>query len=132
MLKNLKMIPCPKCDEPYPELRKTTYGYNFCVNCSTVESVVGITTTEGSGGHTYNDIIIMDAGRARQIALKDAELRGDKQALLEITAIEDTDNFNETAVSQSVKDALITLLDDESPVESSVDESPNGISGIDY
>ena len=132
MLKNLKMIPCPKGDEPYPELRKTTYGYNFCVNCSTVESVVGITTTEGSGDHTYNDIIIMDAGKARQIALKDAELRGDKQALLEITAIEDTDNFNETAVSQSVKDALITLLDDESPVESSVDESPNGISGIDY
>ena len=74
----------------------------------------------------------MDAGKARQIALKDAELRGDKQALLEITAIEDTDNFNETAVSQSVKDALITLLDDESPVESSVDDTQHGISGIDY
>ncbi len=132
MLENLKMIPCPKCSEAYPELRKTKYGYNFCVNCSTVESVVGITTTEGYGDHTYNDIIIMDASRARQIALKYAELRGDKQALLEMNYTEDSDYFNESAVSQSVKDALITLLDDEGPVESFVEESPNGISGIDY
>ena len=42
----LKMISCPKCGEPFPELRKTKYGYNFCVNCSTVEPLVGITTVE--------------------------------------------------------------------------------------
>ena len=55
---NLKMIPCPKCSEPFPELRKINYGYNHCVNCSTVERKVAITTVEGTGDHTYNDLII--------------------------------------------------------------------------
>jgi|TARA_R110000782_G_scaffold60339_6_gene124749 hypothetical protein len=133
MLQNLKMIPCPKCQEDYPELRKTKYGYNFCVNCSTVESVVGITTVEGTGDHTYNDLIIMDAGKARLLALKDAELRGDKQATLEINSTYENDpEHSELAVSQSVKETLITILDSESEVQSQVDDTQHGISGIDY
>ena len=56
-IKDLKMIPCIKCGEDMPELRKTQYGYKFCVKCSTVESVVGKTMTYGSGDHTWNDII---------------------------------------------------------------------------
>ena len=77
-IQDLTMIPCPKCGEDYPELRKTKYGYNFCVNCSDVEPVVGVTTVEGSGDHTYNDIIIMDQSKWRAIAEKEAELRGQK------------------------------------------------------
>jgi len=102
-LQNLKMIPCPKCGDPYPELRKTKYGYNFCVNCSTVESVVGITTVEGTGDHTYNDIIIMDAAKARRIAAAEAEMKGDKKGLLEILDYDEVDR-DENAVSQSIKD----------------------------
>ena len=34
----LKMIPCPKCGEDFPELRLTKYGYNYCVNCSTTKA----------------------------------------------------------------------------------------------
>ena len=61
---NLKMISCPKCNNDFPELRKTEYGYNFCVECSTVEPLVGITTVEGTGDHTYNGLIIMDQSRS--------------------------------------------------------------------
>jgi len=108
-IKDLKMIPCPKCGEDFPELRKTKYGYNFCVNCSTVESVVGITTVEGSGDHTYNDLIIMDASKARRIALAEAEAKGDKQATIELLDFEQ----DEFAVSQSVKEAVNNTLDEE-------------------
>ena len=68
MNKKLEMIPCPKCDSDFPKLRKELYNYHTCVECSTVEAVVGITTLEGSGDHTYNDLIIMDQKTARAIA----------------------------------------------------------------
>jgi hypothetical protein len=110
MNNTLKMIPCPKCGKDFPELRLTKYGYNFCVNCSTTEKKVGITTVEGSGDHTYNDLIIMDASTARQIAAKEAELAGNKKALLEII---DFDNEDENAVSQSLKEGLHNTLTDE-------------------
>ena len=35
----LKMIKCPKCLGPMPELRLTKCGYRFCVNCSTTEKM---------------------------------------------------------------------------------------------
>ena len=109
-LQNLKMIPCPKCGDDYPELRKTKYGYNFCVNCSTVESVVGITTVEGIGDHTYNEIIIMDAAKARRIAAAEAEMKGDKKGLLEILDFDEVDR-DENAVSQSIKDSVAINTD---------------------
>ena len=55
----LKMIPCIACGEPMPELRLTKFGYKVCVNCSTVGSYRAVTTTNGSGDHTWNDIQIM-------------------------------------------------------------------------
>ena len=105
---NLKMITCPKCGDDFPELRKTKYGYNFCVNCSTVEPVVGITTVEGSGDHTYNDIIIMDQSKARAIAEKEAELSG-KKVHIEMLDL-DKDEF---AVSQSIKEEVGKALEDD-------------------
>lgn len=107
------MIPCPKCGEDFPELRLTQYGYNFCVNCSSTEKVVGITTVEGSGDHTYNDIIIMDASKARRIAAAEAELKGDKKALLELLDYE----TDETAVSQSIKEGIHNATTDEYSVD---------------
>lgn len=106
----LEMIPCPKCGEDFPKLRLTKYGYNFCVNCSTTEKVVGITTVEGSGDHTYNDIIIMDAAKARRIAAAEAELKGNKKDLLEILDYEERDK-DENAVSQSMKDNIQDAFD---------------------
>lgn len=108
-ISNLKMIPCPKCGQDFPELRKTQYGYNHCVNCSTVEKKVGVTTVEGSGDHTWNDLIIMDASTARQIAAKEAELAGNKKAYLELIDM-DADDM---AVSQSLKEAVDKQLSDD-------------------
>lgn len=125
-MQNLKMIPCPKCNEDFPEKRKEL-GYHVCVNCSTAKPVVGITTVEGTGDHTYNDIIIMDQDRARSIAIKEAELKGSK-VQLELLDLD----IDESAVSQSVKEAVNNVIEDDEPLIVDVDDSPKGIQGIDY
>ena len=126
---NLEMIPCPKCGDDFPKLRKEKYGYHVCVNCSTVEAVVGITTVEGSGDHTYNDIIIMDQDRARAIALKAAELSG-KVAHIEMIDLD----ADENAISQSVKEKVSQVVEDEEDEYDMLDpdKEPEGIEGIDY
>ena len=129
------MIPCPKCGEPMPELRKTEFGYNFCVNCSTVDKVVGITTVEGSGDHTYNDIIIMDRQTAHNIAKHEAEVMGRKMP----DAIEMLDmDRDESEVSQSIKEKVSKVLDDDDNTYSTPQredhdpEDATRIKGIDY
>jgi hypothetical protein len=123
----LEMIPCPKCNNDFP-LKRRELGYHVCVNCSTVEPVVGITTVEGTGDHTYNGLIIMDQSRARAIAEKEAELMG-RKVYLEILDL-DTD---EGAVSQSIKEQVGRILDDDLEDEDlQEDEEKEGIQGIDY
>ena len=124
----LEMIECPKCGNDFP-LKRKELGYHVCVNCSSVKPVVGITTVEGSGDHTYNDIIIMDQDRAISIANREAELSG-KKAHLEMLDF-DTD---ENEVSQSIKEKVTVLLDDdleEEEDEQDVDRT-GLIQGIDY
>lgn len=43
-----------------PELRLTQYGYNFCVNCSTVGAKKGVPVVRGTGDHTWNEIEIVE------------------------------------------------------------------------
>mgnify|MGYP003137277855 CR=1 FL=1 len=135
-MQKLKMIPCPRCGEPFPELRKTDYGYNFCVDCSDVDAVVGITTVEGSGDHTYNDIIIMDRKKALRIAKAEAEAMGRK--VHDPVEILNMDR-DEAEVSQSIKEKVTNVLDeDTSNVIVTNDRDPNDddthglIKGIDY
>ena len=78
-------------------------------SCSTVEPVVGITTVEGSGDHTFNDLIIMDQSKAKAIAEKEAELSG-RKVHIEMLDL-DRDEF---AVSQSVKEEVGKALEDDS------------------
>ena len=123
------MIPCPRCGNDFPEKRKEL-GYHVCVNCSTVKPVVGITTVEGSGDHTYNDIIIMDQDKALAIAEKEAELSG-KKVFMEVLDLDK----DETEVSQSVKEAVDNVLnDEEDDIEDALDPNREyeGIEGIDY
>ena len=125
----LKMIPCPKCNEDFPEKRKEL-GYHVCVNCSTVKPLVGITTVEGSGDHTYNDIIIMDQDRALAIAEKEAELSG-KRVYMEVLDLDKDEN----EVTQSVKEAVTNVLnDEEEEILEALDPNKEheGIQGIDY
>ena len=122
------MIPCPKCGNDFP-LKRKELGYHVCVNCSSVKPVVGITTVEGTGDHTYNDIIIMDQDRARSIAEKEAELSG-KKVHLEMLDLD----ADETAISQSLKEKVNQVLEDEEDDYDILDpdKEPEGIEGIDY
>lgn len=125
----LEMIPCPKCGNDFP-LKRKELGYHVCVNCSTTKPKVAITTVEGSGDHTYNDIIIMEQDQAISIARKAAELSGRK---VDLEMINFDDEAEENQVSQSIKDQVSRLLeDDEDAPVSSVEDQPEGIQGIDY
>lgn len=126
----LKMIPCPKCGNDFPEKRKEL-GYHVCVNCSTVKPLVGITTVEGSGDHTYNDIIIMDQHKANAIAKAEAAAKG---KTLHIDTVED-----EAAVSQSLRDAMISMNEysadtsfDPNKKTPKTEDVNNLVQGIDY
>lgn len=126
----LKMIPCPKCGNDFPEKRKEL-GYHVCVNCSTVKPVVGVTTVEGSGDHTYNDIIIMDQDKYISIAQKEAELSG-RKVDIEILDLDKDEN----EISQSIKEKVNQTLDQELGENDydmfDPDKEMEGIEGIDY
>jgi len=127
-MQKLKMIPCPRCGNDFPEKRKEL-GYHVCVNCSTIKPVVGITTVEGTGDHTYNDIIIMDQDKARAIAEKEAEISG-KKVFIEMLDLDS----DETEISQSVKEKVNQVLEDEEEEYDAFDPNKEyeGIEGIDY
>ena len=126
----LEMIPCPKCGNDFP-LKRKELGYHVCVNCSTAKPKVAITTVEGTGDHTYNDIIIMDQDQAMSIARRAAELAGSR---VDLEVIDFDTEADENEVSQSIKDQVSRLLEDEeddAPL-SSIEDKPQGIQGIDF
>ena len=125
----LEMINCPACNEDRLPVKRKELGYHVCVDCSTAKPVVGITTVEGSGDHAYNDIIIMDQDRALSIAQKEAELSG-KKVHLEMLDLD----ADESAISQSVKEKVNQVLEDEEEEYDSFDpnKEQEGIEGIDY
>ena len=127
-MQKLKMISCPKCGNDFPEKRKML-GYRVCVNCSTTKPVVGITTVEGSGDHTFNDIIIMDQDRAQRIQIAADEIAGRKSNL----EVLDFDK-DENEVTQSVKEAVHQVVNDEETDYDmfNPDQVKEGIKGIDY
>jgi len=132
-MQKLKMIPCPKCGNDFPELRKTLYNYHVCVNCSTTKPVVGITTVEGTGDHTYNDIIIMDQDRALAIERAANEAMGKKVIDVEVLDF-DKEPMNDNEVTQSIKDQTKNILEGEEEQYDMMDpdKEPEGIEGIDY
>ena len=132
-MQKLKMIPCPKCGNDFPELRKTLYSYHVCVDCSTTKPVVGITTVEGTGDHTYNDIIIMDQDRALAIQRSANEAMGKTAIDVEVLDF-DKEPMNDNEVTQSVKDQTKSILegDEEQYDMMDPDKEPEGIEGIDY
>ena len=62
------MIKCIKCDKNMPELRLTKFGYRVCVNCSTTGAYKAVSTVNGTGDHTWNDIQIMTADQAEKLS----------------------------------------------------------------
>ena len=61
MQNNVKMLQCPACGQYTLHPQRKALGFHVCVNCSTTDRVVGITTVEGKGDHTWNDIQIVSA-----------------------------------------------------------------------
>ena len=74
----VKMIPCTRCKQDMPELRLTQYGYDFCINCSTVGTKRGIPVMKGSGDHTWTETVIMEEDQYEQFVVATAIERGDK------------------------------------------------------
>ena len=70
MEENMKMIKCIKCRENMPELRLTKFGYEVCVNCSTTGAYKAVSTVNGIGDHTWNDIQIVTAEQSKQLNSK--------------------------------------------------------------
>jgi len=125
----LEMTTCPRCAEEKLPVKRKELGYHVCVDCSTAKPVVGITTVEGSGDHTYNDIIIMDQDRALAIQAAADEIAG-KKTHLEVLDLDKDEN----EVTQSVKEAVHNVVNDEE-VDYDMfdpDKQPEGIKGIDY
>ena len=60
----VKMISCSKCLGDMLELRKTKYGYNFCVSCSDGLNLVGkkraLPVQMGEGDHSWTETVIME------------------------------------------------------------------------
>ena len=123
------MIPCPKCQQDFP-LKRKELGFHVCVNCSTTKPVVAITTVEGSGDHTWNDIIIMDQDKAATIAKKEAEVMGRKVDIEMLDFDED-----DLAISQSIKEIVQQVLDDEEDDAEDLfdpNKKTTKVQGIDY
>lgn len=132
-MQQVEMLKCPCCGEYTLHPMRKQLGYHVCVNCSTTKPVVGITTVEGSGDHTYNDIIIMDQDRAKNIAEKAAELTG-KAVHIEVLNFDD-DNLDEFEQAQNLKDTVQNILEgeEEEQEEEKEENAPeNQVQGIDY
>ena len=124
------MLKCPACGELTLHPKRKEMGYHVCVNCSSAKPVVAITTVEGSGDHTWNDIIIMDQDKAAAIARKEAEVMGNKIDIEMLDFDED-----DMAISQSVKERVQQVLDDQEDDEEDLvnpDKKVSAIEGIDY
>ena len=136
MQKNVKMLQCPACGQYTLHPQRKALGFHVCVNCSSTDRVVGITTVEGSGDHTWNDIIIMPKKKAMAIARAEAEAMGRK--VPDPVELLDMDR-DEAEVSQSIKEKVGNVLDeDTSNIIVTNDADPNDddthglIKGIDY
>ena len=68
--KKLKMISCPKCNKPMPELRLTKFGYHFCVSCSTTQRVGCAPITNHKTGNSIQVMPMELANRINRLAAR--------------------------------------------------------------
>ena len=136
MQNNVKMLQCPACGQYTLHPQRKALGFHVCVNCSSTDRVVGITTVEGTGDHTWNDIIIMPKKKAMAIARAEAEAMGRK--VPDPVELLDMDR-DEAEVSQSIKEKVSNALDEETSntivtndADPNDDDTHGLIKGIDY
>ena len=56
-MQEIEYIECKKCGGQMPLLRKTKFGYDFCVNCSNVSPKSGVIVQRGPGEDTWNELV---------------------------------------------------------------------------
>ena len=136
-MENVKILQCPAFGQFTLNTKRKELGYHVCVNCSSADKVVGITTVEGSGDHTWNDIIIMPKKKAMAIARKEAEIKGQK-----FTGDLEIQNFekDEEVLTQKVNEKVNQVLEDLKPDQIVTNDnhpdpdidSTGMVKGIDY
>lgn len=92
----VKMISCSKCSGEMPELRKTQYGYDFCVNCSEGLNLVGkkraLPVQMGEGDHSWTETVIMEESDYLQYEMMEAiNSKGKKKSKAEILNMDQED-----------------------------------------
>jgi hypothetical protein len=100
---SLELIKCKCCSKDMPKLRLTEYGYNFCVECSTVMPKVGRTLTLGEGDHTWNELEILDQETAKKIIeleMQHRNYKADQGALLDYNLDQTEDDIVDLLKSQ--------------------------------
>ena len=111
----LEMTTCPRCAEEKLPVKRKELGYHVCIDCSTAKPVVGITTVEGSGDHTYNDIIIMDQDRALAIQAAADEIAGKKTHLEVLDLDKDETEVTTTSITADKESIFIDQLTSNDP-----------------
>lgn len=89
---NIEMIPCIKCKQDMPKLRFEKYGYKSCVNCSTTGAYRAVTTINGEGDHTWNDIQLMTPEQYTQYERLEKFYKG-KTPLSEFDSFDEDQNL---------------------------------------
>jgi len=110
----LEQIKCKKCKNDMPKLRLDNYGYDFCVNCSTVSPKVGRIRVIGEGDYTVTELDILDQDTARRLQELENTSRGVRNVPLELL------NFDDDEMSDNIRTieaATDKAFDDELEVE---------------
>ena len=110
----LEKIKCTKCKGEMPKLRLTSYGYDFCIECSDVKPKVGRIRVVGEGDYTATELDVVDQDTAKRLQELENNSRGVRNTPLEIL------NFDEDEMSDSVvliEAATVVALDDSLEVE---------------
>lgn len=118
MNEELEMIPCPKCGQPFPKLRRDKYGYNYCVKCSTEKPLVCRVEEHGEGDHTYDTIRIMKPEEAFALYKAEHSLNGkieynpEEEAAPDYTTFEQQEELT-ASLSPAEKEAYFTAMENE-------------------
>lgn len=119
----LKMIPCPKCGNDFPEKRKEL-GYHVCVNCSTEMPKVGRVVMLGDGDHTCVELEVMDQATAARLTELENLQKGQKGKvhveLLDLDA-------DEEDIVQQTKEKVRNVLDEQDAEEEEENQDDESI-----
>jgi hypothetical protein len=120
----LEKIKCTKCKGEMPKLRLTSYGYDFCIECSDVMPKVGRIRVVGEGDYTATELDVVDQDTAKRLQELENNSRGVRNTPLEIL------NFDEDEMSDSIvliEAATVVALDDSLELETIDDLEEDGV-----